>query len=891
MTTATLVPPASIPSTLHFTGRPLYLPLDQVQEHPQAGIVPEIAPERYAELLADVRERGIQQPVHAIMLAEDSYQVLDGRTRRRAALDAGHDTIPVFVIELLGETPVEYMIRQALLRRHLTDDQRACLALDLQKQMSQEASSDRAHRAGQASAQARSNLSGNLPDKSPDPVPVYPLDPRAPLDKQPRSGYAWRVEREIVVEELPACEYASGANPQEHPARYRTATSGKHYCATHLPGGVKRVELLVLLDEAAPVPSDEQPAGPGLQEDLEPYLFEELSEQLALPEGSTRWQLGNAAWQAPAIHPQIRRYIGLLEFAREGMSRPDAIKRLEAEIHPTPAKKAAAIDWADLVSNGVIAKRPAHALGTGDWILQVGSALTGYDPDSKTAWHLEVLMDGTELTTWPSEGVSPLYPQNEAKPKPEQLSDTAWAGPARDALRNGPRPEGELALMLACEHGGEYRDIKERVLPQLVESGFLVRKGSGGHLISLAGESKPAPQKGKRDTRREANVAVGLPPESRKVREAAQLEKQAPDLLPKVRTGELTLKEAKREASLRQEAEVLEEREQKAAEVRATEGALGRIVFSLEDLKSETAPFDLVLYNPIGPWNSIKPMDLKGHLHERSQLLLFGGHWGHAAHAIEWARSIGLPYPAFAHWHDTTNTGENGYPYDSYPHDMKMILWASGPGPWPGRKEYPRWGSDKRSSLLVGPQKNGTEFLPAHRLPQWLLWKMLERHANPGDRVLVLNCYHGDELLACEQYGCTYLGVELEKHRYAEFKKTWSRLTRCEIPPDPELPSEAEAGRAEQNQEILRAGHRILQMAQKTEEGRQAAFEACKRLIAGGCSSRSGLVRQLMKELGITRTTAEERLDNLEQRELLVRGEQPGNRHYRVSRLLGGQDV
>jgi len=97
--------------------------IDTLKEHPQAGLIPEMRPAEYAALVADVYRRGVLEP---LLVAGDV--ILDGRHRLRAADEAGLQDVPTQQVDLQGEEPVAYMLRSAVLRRHLSDDQRAMVA-------------------------------------------------------------------------------------------------------------------------------------------------------------------------------------------------------------------------------------------------------------------------------------------------------------------------------------------------------------------------------------------------------------------------------------------------------------------------------------------------------------------------------------------------------------------------------------------------------------------------------------------------------------------------------------------------------------------------------------------------------------------------------------------
>src|SRR5262245_43115165 len=68
------------------------LPLGSLTLHPDAGKVPEMSAEQYPAFLADVQARGVLQPLE---LLPGTQTVLDGRTRLRAATEAGLTTVPV----------------------------------------------------------------------------------------------------------------------------------------------------------------------------------------------------------------------------------------------------------------------------------------------------------------------------------------------------------------------------------------------------------------------------------------------------------------------------------------------------------------------------------------------------------------------------------------------------------------------------------------------------------------------------------------------------------------------------------------------------------------------------------------------------------------------------
>src|SRR5713101_2022488 len=118
--------PASLPGDArqeHFPGTIKLVSTDKLREHPQAGLVPDMRPDEFAALSADIRAHGITTPLEVL-----GDLVIDGRHRLRAARELGIAQIPVTDARLGGEGEVERMLKSALLRRQLTDDQRAIAA-------------------------------------------------------------------------------------------------------------------------------------------------------------------------------------------------------------------------------------------------------------------------------------------------------------------------------------------------------------------------------------------------------------------------------------------------------------------------------------------------------------------------------------------------------------------------------------------------------------------------------------------------------------------------------------------------------------------------------------------------------------------------------------------
>jgi site-specific DNA-methyltransferase (adenine-specific) len=103
-----------------------------------------MSPAEYDDLLADVKEAGVKVPLDVL----PDGRVLDGRNRLRAAREAGLETVPVRVLDDLDEAgAAAHVYRTAVLRRNLSDDQRAVLLARLYKDVSKAARRDRGKKA------------------------------------------------------------------------------------------------------------------------------------------------------------------------------------------------------------------------------------------------------------------------------------------------------------------------------------------------------------------------------------------------------------------------------------------------------------------------------------------------------------------------------------------------------------------------------------------------------------------------------------------------------------------------------------------------------------------------------------------------------------------------
>ncbi len=93
--------------------------------HPDADRVPVMTPDEYDALVLDVEQRGVVVPLD--ILADGT--ILDGRHRWQVARNLGLAEVPVRIVD--PQDPVDFMVRAAILRRHLTTGQRKALAASL----------------------------------------------------------------------------------------------------------------------------------------------------------------------------------------------------------------------------------------------------------------------------------------------------------------------------------------------------------------------------------------------------------------------------------------------------------------------------------------------------------------------------------------------------------------------------------------------------------------------------------------------------------------------------------------------------------------------------------------------------------------------------------------
>lgn len=92
--------------------------------HPTADIFPMIAKEEFAELVQDIKDNGVQEPI-VVSEIGGVLTLIDGRNRREAAKKAGLKDVPTR--DLNGTDPVQFIVSANLMRRQLSISQKAIL--------------------------------------------------------------------------------------------------------------------------------------------------------------------------------------------------------------------------------------------------------------------------------------------------------------------------------------------------------------------------------------------------------------------------------------------------------------------------------------------------------------------------------------------------------------------------------------------------------------------------------------------------------------------------------------------------------------------------------------------------------------------------------------------
>jgi len=107
--------------------------ISELKSHPHQELIPPMSLEDYQNLLDDIKRNGILQPIDITY----NNVILDGHHRVKAARELGIKEVEVRIPELLYVDEDEYLISVAMNRRHLTEGQKAVLANEYRKILSE----------------------------------------------------------------------------------------------------------------------------------------------------------------------------------------------------------------------------------------------------------------------------------------------------------------------------------------------------------------------------------------------------------------------------------------------------------------------------------------------------------------------------------------------------------------------------------------------------------------------------------------------------------------------------------------------------------------------------------------------------------------------------------
>lgn len=203
---------------------PRAVAIGALREHPESSLVPLMPPAEFRALVDDIRERGILEPLQVL-----EGVVLDGRHRLRVAHELGLGTVPAVEVALGSESQVSFMVKAAVRRRHLTEDQKALLATELQRELSKEARAQQAKEVGRLGGRPRRETqSGEVPERvsSRQDSPVQAAQPVA-ASAAPAEELLFEDEEELRPAEpcsmprylQPCSSQAASEGPGVPPAR------------------------------------------------------------------------------------------------------------------------------------------------------------------------------------------------------------------------------------------------------------------------------------------------------------------------------------------------------------------------------------------------------------------------------------------------------------------------------------------------------------------------------------------------------------------------------------------------------------------------------------------------------------------------------------------------
>lgn len=131
--------------------------------HPAADLFPMVEGDEFRELCADVKERGLAQP---ITIWTDGT-LLDGRNRLMACYETNQEVV---LDRYEGSDPVQFSLSANLHRRHLSAGQRACVGLKVLELMRPAAKERQRDAGGDRKSEAVKSLSLEIGEAIPAPA-------------------------------------------------------------------------------------------------------------------------------------------------------------------------------------------------------------------------------------------------------------------------------------------------------------------------------------------------------------------------------------------------------------------------------------------------------------------------------------------------------------------------------------------------------------------------------------------------------------------------------------------------------------------------------------------------------------------------------------------------
>jgi hypothetical protein len=139
---------------------PVLVRVADLKLHVKARLVPQMSKGQWKRFRADIARRGVQKP---IIVTRDNV-VIGGRSRTDAARESGQEFIPAVVVDWDEQEQELHMLREALLRRQMTEDQQAMVEERLRKKEEPQMRQERAQKAGRAGGRGRARKPDSLAD-------------------------------------------------------------------------------------------------------------------------------------------------------------------------------------------------------------------------------------------------------------------------------------------------------------------------------------------------------------------------------------------------------------------------------------------------------------------------------------------------------------------------------------------------------------------------------------------------------------------------------------------------------------------------------------------------------------------------------------------------------